>query len=100
MEGLGESDLDFENASSLNNEELNTTISQLEEVSSLSTKRIWKEDLRRDESSSSEEKVELKPLPSSLKYAFLEKGENKRMIVSSTLTSLEKGKASKSLKRA
>ena len=92
MEGLGESDLDFENASSLNNEELNTTISQLEEVSSLSTKRIWKEDLRRDESSSSEEKEELKPLPSSLKYAFLEEGENKPLIVSSTFTSLEEEK--------
>src|ERR1044072_7207819 len=92
MEGLGEDELEFENMLNFNDENLNKTISQLESVSSLSAKRIWKEDLRRDESSSSEEKEELKPLPSSLKYAFLEEGENKPVIVSSTLTSLEEEK--------
>ncbi|XP_057418617.1 uncharacterized protein LOC130712818 [Lotus japonicus] len=74
MEGLEIEDQNLERELDSLYHEVNATLSQLESVSSLTTKSIWKEELTRDEEIPIEEKSELKPLPSSLKYAYLEEG--------------------------
>ncbi|XP_057418149.1 uncharacterized protein LOC130712328 [Lotus japonicus] len=92
MEGLEIEDQNLERELDSLYHEVNATLSQLECVSSLATKSIWKEELTRDEEIPIEEKSELKPLPSSLKYAYLEEGENKPVILNSALTPLEEEK--------
>ena len=48
---------------------------------------MWKEELTRDiDVSSKPEKVELKALPSTLKYAYLDEGHEKPVILSSSLS--------------
>ncbi|XP_057452422.1 uncharacterized protein LOC130744247 [Lotus japonicus] len=92
MEGLEIEDQNLESELDSLYHVVNATLSQLESVSSLATKSIWKEELIRDEEIQIDEKSELKPLPSSLKYAYLEEGENKPVILSSALTPLEEEK--------
>ncbi|XP_057448007.1 uncharacterized protein LOC130739655 [Lotus japonicus] len=92
MEGLEIEDQNLERELDSLYHEVKATLSQLESVSSLATKSIWKEELTRDEEIPIEEKSELKPLPSSLKYAYLEEGENKPVILNSALTPLEEEK--------
>ncbi|XP_057445035.1 uncharacterized protein LOC130737300 [Lotus japonicus] len=92
MEGLEMEDQNLESELDFLYHEVNATLSQLESVSSLSTESMWREELIRDEEIPIEEKSELKPLPSSLKYAYLEEGENKPVILNSALTPLEEEK--------
>ena len=98
MDGIEIDDFETEPDTHLAVPELSYSVAQLENVPSLSLKKIWKEDLGRDEPSPIEEKEELKQLPSLLKYAFLEEGEKKPVIISSTLTSLQEEKLLRVLK--
>src|ERR1044072_6468793 len=71
-------------------EEVMDMVHQLESVRSLSSQQRWKEELTRDtDVSDKSEKVELKALPSTLKYAYLDEGHEKPVILSSSLSPLE-----------
>src|ERR1044072_4621044 len=99
MEGIDIDELDIESEPCLETPELLSSVALLEHVSPLTTKRIGSEDHVRDVGPVSEEKEELKQLPSSLKYAFLEECERKPVIISSTLTNLQEDKLLRVLRR-
>src|ERR1044072_811474 len=74
-------------------EEFVEMVHQLESAESLSSTIRWKEELTRDtDVSDKSEKVELKALPSTLKYAYLDEGQEKPVILSSSLSPLEEEK--------
>src|ERR1044072_5576905 len=73
MDGIEIDDFENEPDTHLAVPELSYSVAQLENVPPLSLRKIWKENLERDEHSSTEKIEELKQLPPPLKYAFLEK---------------------------
>src|ERR1044072_4546712 len=99
MDGINIDELDIDSEPYLETPESLSNVAHFEHVSPLATKRIWREDLVRDVEPVSEEKEELKQLPSSLKYAFLEEWERKPVIISSTLTNLQEDKLLRVLRR-
>src|ERR1044072_5131981 len=99
MDRINIDELDIDSEPYLETPELLSSVAHLEHVSPLATMRIWAEDLVRDVEPVPEVREELKQLPSSLKYAFLEEGERKPVIISSTLTNLQEDKLLRVLRR-
>lgn len=91
MEGTKVEDLELHKEIEPVDSEVSTTLLNLESISSI-TGPYWREELIRDDEVEEKGKEELKPLPSTLKYAFLEEDGNNPVIVSNSLTTLEEEK--------
>lgn len=73
-------------------EEVLEAVHQMEASEYLPFNKVWFEELRRDEEVPKQEKEELKPLLPNLKYAFLEEGNSKPVIIRNSLSPLEEEK--------
>ncbi|XP_057418681.1 uncharacterized protein LOC130712882 [Lotus japonicus] len=87
MEVIELDDLDFEE------EEVSAAIGQLDSLNQYHHRRNLIEELHRDEESSEKkDKAELKQLPFTLKYVYLEEGESKPVIINKSPSLLEEEK--------